>query len=149
VSTYEWLLFLHVLSAFALVGATVVFLILLVATQRAAAASDALAALRLTPLARRLWDIGGGGTLFLGIALAIDVDGYEVWDGWILAAIVLWAIAAGAGIRVGMGYTEARDAARAGGGGAVAREGRELALHGVMAVAIVALLVVMIYKPGA
>jgi hypothetical protein len=42
-----------------------------------------------------LWDLGGLATLVLGIWLAIYVDGYEVWDGWIIAAIVLWLVATG------------------------------------------------------
>ena len=36
--------------------------------------------------------IGPGGTIILGIWLAFSVGGYEIWDGWIIAAIVLWLI---------------------------------------------------------
>jgi hypothetical protein len=82
------------------------------------------------------------------VVFAIDLDGYEVWDGWILAAIVLWAIAAGAGIRLGMGYQEALDRSRGEGALAVSTD-RSALLYGVMTVAVAALLVVMIYKPGA
>ena len=31
------------------------------------------------------------GTIVFGVWLAISIDGYELWDGWIIAAIVLWA----------------------------------------------------------
>src|SRR5581483_3011206 len=35
--------------------------------------------------------IGGLGTIVFGVWLAIVDDAYHVWDGWIVAAIVLWA----------------------------------------------------------
>ena len=38
--------------------------------------------------------------LLLGIWLALEVDSYELWDGWIIAAIVLWLIASAAGGRL-------------------------------------------------
>ena len=141
---YDWLLFLHLLAAFAMVASVVVFTVVFLSAR----ATEASPALRLTWLARRLWDVGGAGTLVLGIWLAIDLDGYEVWDGWILAAIVLWAIAAGAGIRLGMGYQEALDRSRGEGALAVSTD-RSALVYGVMTVAVAALLVVMIYKPGA
>ena len=50
-------------------------------------------------VANLCWDVGGLGTLILGIWLALDVDGYEVWDGWILGAIVVWAFATESGRR--------------------------------------------------
>jgi hypothetical protein len=132
VTRYEWLLLLHLIGAFAAVGSVVVFSVLLLGGARVAGA-------QLTFLGRRLWDVGGLLTLVFGVWLALDVDGYGLLDGWILSALVLWAIAAGAGIRLGMVYSE--EGAPAG--------GRIVPLYGVMAVAILALLVVMIYKPGA
>ncbi|HEY1357304.1 MAG TPA: hypothetical protein VGF21_03275 [Thermoleophilaceae bacterium] len=129
---YDWLLFLHVLSAFAIVGSVVVFTVVLLAARGA----DGAAALRLVPLARRLWDVGGAGTIVLGIWLAIDLDQYGVFDGWVIGAIVLWAVAAFAGFRLGTSLSEGD------GGGAGLP-------YAVMTVAVAALLVVMIYKPGA
>jgi hypothetical protein len=127
VSRYEWLLFLHLIGAFAAVGSVVVFSVLLVA-------GDRVAGQQLTFLGRRLWDVGGLLTLVFGIWLALD--DYSIGDGWILTALVLWAIAAGTGVRLG---TEME-----GGGGERVRP-----LYAVMTIAVVALLVVMIYKPGA
>jgi hypothetical protein len=127
VSRYEWLLFLHLIGAFAAVGSAVVFSVLLLGADRVAGA-------QLTFLARRLWDVGGLLTLVFGIWLALD--DYSIGDGWILTALVLWAIAAGTGVRLG---TEME-----GGGGERVRP-----LYAVMTIAVVALLVVMIYKPGA
>jgi hypothetical protein len=127
VSRYDWLLFLHLIGAFAAVGSAVVFSVLLLG-------ADRVAGTQLTFLARRLWDVGGLLTLVFGIWLALD--DYSIVDGWILIALVLWAIAAGTGIRLGM--------AMEGGGGEGVRP-----LYAVMTIAVLALLVVMIYKPGA
>jgi hypothetical protein len=127
VSRYDWLLFLHLIGAFAAMGSVVVFSVLLLG-------GDRVAGPQLTFLGRRLWDVGGMLTLVFGIWLAID--DYSIVDGWILAALVLWAIAGGTGVRIGMalesGPTE-----------------RVRPLYAVMTIAVLALLVVMIYKPGA
>jgi hypothetical protein len=127
VSRYDWLLFLHLIGAFAAVGSAVVFSVLLLG-------ADRVAGTQLTFLARRLWDVGGLLTLVFGIWLALD--DYSIVDGWILAALVLWAIAAGTSIRLGEAYSA--------GTGDRARP-----LYAVMTIAVLALLVVMIYKPGA
>jgi uncharacterized membrane protein len=137
VSRYEWLLFLHVLSAFALVASLVIFTTLLVT-----AADRPSPLLGISWLGSRLWDVGGLGTLVFGVWMAIDADNYDLLDGWILAALVLWVIAAGAGSRVGLAYRAVRD------------EGAELATVArtqqlVMIVATTLLLVDMIFKPGA
>ena len=126
---YDWLLFLHVLGAFAAVGSVVVFTVVLLA------ADGTPAALRLVALGRRLWDMGGAATLVFGVWLALHVKGYDLLDGWILAALVLWAVAAGSGVRLGMLYRQ---------GGS-----RPVLLWAVMALAVTALLVDMIFKPGA
>jgi uncharacterized membrane protein len=138
VSRYEWLLFLHVLSAFALVASLVIFTTLL-ATARDSRPSPLLG---ISWLGSRLWDVGVLGTLVFGVWMATDIDNYDLLDGWILAALVLWVIAAGAGARVGLAYRALRD------------EGAELAVvvrtqQLVMIVAATLLLVDMIFKPGA
>ena len=94
-SRYEWLLFLHLIGAFAAMGSVVVFSVLL-------AGGDRVAGPQLTFLGRRLWDVGGLLTLVFGVWLALD--DYSIGDGWILTALVLWAIAAGTGVRIGMAY---------------------------------------------
>ena len=50
---------------------------------------------------------GGIGTLVFGIWLAIRLDHVQIWSGWIIAAIVLWAVAVGAGSRSGAEYERA------------------------------------------
>jgi hypothetical protein len=127
VSRYDWLLFLHLLGAFAAVGSVVVFSTLFVG-------GDRIAGPQLVFLGRRLWDVGGLLTLVFGVWLALD--DYSIGDAWILVALALWAVAAGTGVRVGMSMEAGeRDSART--------------LYAVMAIAVLALLVVMIYKPGA
>ena len=128
---YEWLLLLHLIGAFAAVGSVVVFSVLLAGGARVVGA-------QLTFLGRRLWDVGGALTLVFGIWLALDVDGYSILDAWILIALVLWAVAGGAGIRLGLVYGE----------GEPPRE-QVVPLYAAMALAVTALLIVMIYKPGA
>ena len=134
---YDWLLFLHVLAAFAAVGSVVVFGVMLAADRPRTGHGDR-PALGLLTVGRRLWDVGGTGTLVLGVALAVHVDAYELLDGWILAAVALWAVAAYAAVRIGAAF-----GAEDGG------DGRAGLMYGLMAVAVAALLVVMIYKPGA
>jgi hypothetical protein len=133
VSRYDWLLFLHVLSAFAIVGSVVVFTVVVLGAR---GASGRAPVLRLTPVARRLWDVGGAGTLVFGVWLAIDLDQYGLFDGWVLAALALWAIAAAGGIRLGQLLQSDRPS------------GTSLP-YAVMTIAVAALLVVMVYKPGA
>ena len=139
---YDLLLFLHVLAAFATV--TVVVMLTTVAVGVRGAGTAAAPLLRLSGLARRLWDVAGLGTLVFGIWLALYVDGYGLLDGWIIGAIVLWIVAAGAGTRVGQAFLEASEA-----GGDASALARTRTLHIVMAVSVAALLIVMIYKPGA
>jgi hypothetical protein len=129
------LLFLHVLSAFALVAATVVFTTLLAVGPRPEF-------LRLSWIGSRLWDVGGLGTLVFGVWLAIDLDNYDILDGWILAALVLWFIAAGAGARVNVAYRSLRDD-----GEPLPGNARTLQL--VLILGTLALLLDMIFKPGA
>ena len=130
VSLYDWLLFLHVLAAFMLVASLAAYGALLLGTG-AGAARRALA-----PPATALWNVGGIGVLVLGIALALEVDGYELWDGWIIAAVVLWLVASAAGGRL---QRELREGAA----------GSARVLFAVMAVATLLLLIDMVYKPGA
>jgi len=128
VSLYEWLLFLHVLAAFSLVAGLTAYGVLVFGGDAARRA--------LAPPAMALWNVGGLGVLVLGIWLALEVDSYELWDGWIIAAFVLWLVASGAGGRLARMLRE--------GGPDKARV--QLA---VMSLATLALLIDMVFKPGA
>ena len=63
-------------------------------------------------VADRCWDVGGLGTLVLGIWLALNLDEYDFFDGWILGAIVLWFVATGLGQMVQRGLATGRRARR-------------------------------------
>ena len=138
---YEWLLFLHVLSAFLLVGALAYFWALVLATRPGRAMFPGPTAFALARPASIAIMAGVAGTLIFGVWLAIYVDGYELWDGWILASLVLWAIGTGAGERSGRALTPVGDAYPA--------WRRGVLLHAVASVAAVVVLVLMIWKPGA
>jgi hypothetical protein len=135
-SLYTTLLFFHVLAAFMLVATVVIF---------SAIALGAAAAPRTLTVASVLWAIGGLGTLVLGIWLAIYLKAYHVWDGWIIAAIILWALATEAGRRAEGGF---RLAAARSEGAALAAPQNAVLMHWVRTALVLALLVVMIYKPG-
>ena len=137
---YSTLLFLHVLSAFAIVAGVAMQVAVGLALRRPAYAAIAL---RFAPAARVLTAVGGLLVLLFGIWLALHVGQYSLTDGWILAAIVLWAIAAGLGGRISAGYDRL---ARGGWGGA---EAPALLSNAILVLVVSALLIDMIYKPGA
>ena len=119
------LLFLHVLAAFLLM-ATVVML--------SGVALGAAAPGRTVSLANLFWDVGGLGTLVFGVWLALREDQWDFFSFWILAAIVLWAIATELGRRARGALAEAPS--------------RFAQWHWLRAAVIVLLLVDMIFKPG-
>jgi uncharacterized membrane protein len=159
VSLDEWILALHVLSAFAFVAGIVLFWVLIVAGWRIDTPEPIL---RMEPVARVgnvAVGIGALGTIVLGIFLALSYGDYGLWDGWIIAAIVLWIAAAAVGSRTGAEYTKpltkARELASAGQTGpsaellALNQTQRGLVLHSVASLIVLALVIDMIWKPGA
>src|SRR5205085_1828307 len=127
-----------VLAAFAIVATVVIFTAFAVGW-----ANDS----RVLAVGNVLWMIGGLGTLGFGIWLALYVGGYHIYDGWIIAAIVAWAIASELGRRAQVGFS----APSAGdGGGGTSSEARQAALwHWLRTIAVLVLLYLMIFKPGA
>ena len=124
----ETLLFLHVLSAAALFVALAAF------------SAVALGA-RLEPAAANLfhgaWYAGATGVLVFGIWLALRIDGYEVWDAWILIALGLWMAAGRTGDMLPLAYKRGEGAA-------------ENARYHWLTVALVVLLLAdMVWKPWA
>jgi uncharacterized membrane protein len=159
VSFDDWILALHVLSAFAYVAGMILFWVLIVAVRRT---GDPEGTLRMQPVAlvgNAAVGIGAGGTIILGIWLALSFGGYNLWDGWIIAALVLWAIAGAVGQRTGKAYMQgvnkARELDAAGQRGANAellalnRTQNGLILHAVASAVVLLLLIDMIWKPGA
>ena len=158
-STHDWLLFLHVLSAFFLVGAEVLFTFLILWLWRADLPADIARVSGLSKVGSALVGIGAGGTLLFGVILAFEADSYAIWDIWIIVALVLWAAFAAVGQRVGAAYDAAGARARrlVGEGrtepdpelGAMFRSSRAFTLHLVSLGIVVLFLLDMIFKPGA
>jgi hypothetical protein len=124
---YDWLLFLHLLAAFLLAVTIVMY---------SAVALGATTSPRMLFVADRCWDVGGLGTLIFGIWLALNLDQYDFFDGWILLALFLWFVATGLGqsIQRRIGGDDIRSV---------------IALHWIRTIVVIGLLVTMIWKPGA
>jgi hypothetical protein len=159
VSFNDWVVALHVLSAFAYVAAVVLFGVLIVAVRRI---DTPEATIRMEPIVKvgnAAVGVGAGGTILLGIWLAFSLDGYAIWDGWIIAALVLWAIAAAFGQRTGVAYmqgmTKAKELEAGGQRGASAellalnRTSNGVLMHFLTSLVVLLILLDMIYKPGA
>jgi hypothetical protein len=130
----ETLLFLHVLAAFLMVAGVVIFSAFVLGGP----------VNRATRIAgEAVLGVGELGTLVFGVWLALDIDGYELWDGWIIAAIVLWLLATGAGSQVSQSIQPRDDDS------ALALPAAVVTAHWVRTLLVLALLFVMIYKPGA
>jgi hypothetical protein len=159
VSTHEWLLFLHVLSAFALVGAEVLFTFLILWLWRTDLPADIARVSGLSKLGSALVGIGAGGTLLFGVILAFEANSYAIWDFWIIAAFVLWFAFGAVGRKVGVAYDAAGAKARqlVSEGrtepnaelGAMFRSSQALTLHLVSLGIVVLFLLDMIFKPWA
>jgi hypothetical protein len=156
----DWLLFLHIASTFALVAALVTYWAIALAGRNVERPVDSLRYFRVAKPANVLIIVGTLGTLIFGIWLAIDDDAYKVWDGWILAAIVLWAISSATGQRGGKTYAEAQKLAERlvaeNRGAEPSPELRALLtnrnamwLQIASSLAVLLILIDMIYKPGA
>ena len=124
---YDTLLFLHLLAAFLLAATLVTY---------TAVALGAPAGGRTLFVADRCWDVGGLGTLVLGIWLALYLKEYDFFDGWILGAIGLWVIATGLGDAVRRRLADGETAAVS-------------TMHWLRTLAVLGLLVLMVWKPGA
>jgi hypothetical protein len=123
----DWLLFFHLFAAFLLAITIVMY---------SAVALRATSSPRMLFVADRCWDVGGLGTLIFGIWLALNLEQYDFFDGWILLALLLWFVATGLGqtVQRRIGGDDIRSV---------------IALHWIRTIVVVGLLVTMIWKPGA
>jgi len=135
---YDWLLFLHVLSAFFAVGALTALWGLILGTRGATPMLDARSAMTYGRTAGILVGVGMMGAIIFGVWLAIHEEAYQVWDGWILASLVLWAIGGWAGGQAGRAFEIGPDGRAAG-----------IRFLTINSVAVLIILVLMIWKPGA
>jgi uncharacterized membrane protein len=156
--SYETLLFLHVTSAFAFVASYAGFTVAFLFARRVDRPEPALALLRIVRPADALAWIGATGTILFGVWLAIKVDGYELWDSWIVGALALWLVTEEALRRENLLFGKARRAARAplatpeeraADVRALLRTRTANLLHGAGGVGMLGILALMIFKPGA
>ncbi len=149
------LLFLHLLSAFLLVSGAVTAGVLQLTAVRRERPSEIALLLRTTRVAVVLLIVGAWGALGFGLAL-VGHEGIGFGTGWVEAAIGLWIAAMALG---GAGGRSARHARRL--AERLAREGDQpseelnalvahrpsLLLSYASSAAIVAVLVLMVWKP--
>jgi hypothetical protein len=128
----ETLLFLHLLAAASLFAAIVAFTALVLGARLEVGTVRTF----LT-----LWHVGLVGVFIFGIALAFDIDGYDIFDGWVLIAIALWLAAGWSGDKVPAAYRES--------GGEAAIPAEVTRLHWIHVAVVLLLLADMIGKPWA
>jgi uncharacterized membrane protein len=157
VSTYDWLLMIHVTGAFLFIGGGAAAAILNIRAWYAERPSEIALLLQLiSRVAVPAIGIGAVTTLVFGIWL-VHHAGYSYGTFWVWAAIVLWAVAGALGGRGGRyqakaGVEAARLAER---GDSVTPELRALvrdpvgnALSYGSGLVLVLILILMIWKPG-
>jgi uncharacterized membrane protein len=159
VSFVDWAVAVHVLSAFAYVGGLVLFWVLVVAVRRVDTPDQTLRMEPIVKVGNVAVGAGAIGTIVIGIYLAFAVDSYAIWDGWIIAALVLWAVAGGLGQRTAVAYMQGMNKAKeldaAGKTGperellTLNRTQTGLLLQTLASLAVLLILVDMIFKPGA
>jgi uncharacterized membrane protein len=159
VSFDQWILALHVLSAFAFVAGVVLFWVLIVAVRKTDTPEGTTRMEPIVKVGNASIGIGAGGTIIFGIWLAFSFGGYDIWDGWIIAAIVLWIATSAVGQRTGQAYMQgmnkAQELEKAGQTGpnaellALNRTQNGVVLHTVATLLLLLLLIDMIWKPGA
>ena len=151
---YDWMLALHLLSAFAVAAAMTLYTVLVVIGRRPSANLEKARMLfRIAPVAAPL--IAGGSVLVIvfGVILALKSDRFEIWNFWIIAGIVLWAVMGDLGRRTGNYYTEVQKLAESGGDAseqevmARLRAPTGFYLHLATVAVFVLLVLDMIFKP--
>jgi uncharacterized membrane protein len=159
VSFDDWILALHLLSAFAYVAGMVVFWVLIYAVRRTDTPEGTIRMAPVVKIGMIATGVGAVGTIVFGLWLTFSVGGYRIWNFWIIAALVLWAIAGGVGGKTGKEYQRGMDKAleleAAGQTGpnaellAINRTQNGVVLHAVASAALLLLLIDMIWKPFA
>lgn len=155
----EWILALHVLSAFAFFAAVVLFWVLIAAVRKTDTPEATIRMKPVVKIGNAAFGVGATGTIVFGIWLAFSFGDYNIWDGWIIAAIILWGISMATGGRTGVAYmegmTKAEELQSAGESGPSAellasnRTQNGLVMHALTTLLVLLILIDMIWKPGA
>jgi uncharacterized membrane protein len=159
VTRYDTLLVFHVLAAFCFLSGSVVAGILHWLAMRRDRPSEIALLLGLTRPVVVVVGIGSLAALGFGIWLTQDSpDGVRLGDGWVIAAIVLWVVAGALGGPGGRKLRHARELAeRLAADGDRPSEDLQravadrtaLVLNYASFAALVAILALMVFKPGA
>ena len=153
---YQWLLFLHVTGAFLVLGGAVFAGILNFVAMRRDRPSEVVVLYGLVRYAAAAIGAGMFVTLGIGLWLVEDVD-YSWGDAWIVLALILWAVAGALGGQGGKRERETRELAErlAAEGDTPSPELRArmrdpvtLALSWGSGLVVLAILALMIWKPG-
>ena len=154
---YDWLLLGHLLAAFLFICGAIVAGVLHSLAMRRSRPSEVALLLGLVRMTVPLVAVGSLAVLGFGLWL-VDEAGYGFGDGWIVAAIVLWFVSGALAGPAGKKIRHARELAEK-----LAREGDQpstelhaavadrsaLVLNYLSALAVIAILVLMVFKPGA
>ncbi len=156
-SRYDWLLFLHVTGAFLVIGGAVMAGVFNVSALRSERPSDVVLFFRFARVAVAAIGVGMVLTLGFGLWLVHDV-GYGWGETWIVLALVLWVLSNALGGIGGKREKRVRDLAeRLTGEGDVPspelsarlRDPVSLALSWGSGIVVIAILALMVWKPGA
>jgi uncharacterized membrane protein len=157
VSRYDWLLFLHVTGAFLVIGGAVMAGVFNLAALRSERPSDVVLLFRFARVAVAAIGVGMGLTLGFGLWLVHHV-GYGWGQTWIVLALVFWVLSNALGGIGGKREKNVRKLAErltAEGDAPSAelsahlRDPVWLALSWGSGVVVIAILALMIWKPGA
>jgi uncharacterized membrane protein len=157
VDRYHWLLFLHVAGAFLVIGGATMAAIFNVAALRRDVPSQIAVLFRLAQIAVVSVLVGMTVALIFGLWLVADVDFVHWSDAWVIIALVLWVVANALGGSGGKRDKETRELAeRLAAQGdqpspelrARLRDPLTLGLSYGSGLAVLAILALMIWKPG-
>jgi hypothetical protein len=152
VSFYDWMLALHLLAAFAVASSLVLFSVLVYRGRRMTTLDETRLLFRVAPVGGMLIAGGLAIVVALGVYLAIASDRYEIWNLWVIAAIVLTIAFGGIGQRSGAYYTDVQKLAEEGDEPEVMARLRAptgATLHVVTVVLFLLIVLDMVFKPGA
>jgi uncharacterized membrane protein len=156
VTKYDWLLLAHILGVFLFLSGSIVAGILALAAMQREKPSEVALLLRLVRPVVGVVGVGSLLSLGFGIWLA-EYVGYGIGKGWVVAAIALWAASGALGGPAGKTMRHTREFAER-----LAQDGdrpsddlrlalrnpRPLVLNGTAFALLVAILVLMVWKPG-
>jgi uncharacterized membrane protein len=157
VDRYHWLLVFHMAGAFLVLGGAVFGGVLNVFALQRERPSEVVTLFRMVRIAVASISAGMTLTIVFGLWLVADLDFVEWSDAWVIVALVLWVAANALGGAGGRREKATRELAQrlAAEGDAPSSELRArmrdpltLALSWSSGVAVLAILAVMIWKPG-